>query len=70
MYSISLIDYLQEFNFAKKGELMLKKLFKGGGDISSIDAESYYERFMKFIRKIAVPLNSQSLIRTVNRGKQ
>lgn len=38
MYSISLIDYLQEFNMNKYMERMLKKVFKGGGDISSIDA--------------------------------
>lgn len=37
VYSIALIDFLQEFNMAKYGELMLKKLFKGGGDISSVD---------------------------------
>jgi hypothetical protein len=36
VYSISLIDYLQEFNFSKKMELWLKKIFKGGGDISSV----------------------------------
>jgi hypothetical protein len=36
VYSISLIDYLQEFNFNKKMELWLKKIFMGGGDISSV----------------------------------
>jgi hypothetical protein len=36
VYSISLIDYLQEFNYTKKMELLLKKIFKGGGDISSV----------------------------------
>ena len=37
IYCISIIDYLQEFNMQKKMELWLKRIFKGGGDISSVD---------------------------------
>ena len=37
VYSLSLIDFLQEFNWNKKMELWLKRIFKGGGDISSVD---------------------------------
>ena len=33
---------------------MLKKIFKGGGDISSVDTESYYKRFMEFVSRIIV----------------
>jgi hypothetical protein len=36
IYCISIIDYLQEFNMQKKMELWLKRIFKGGGDISSV----------------------------------
>jgi len=43
---VSVIDYLQEFNMSKKMELMMKKMFKGGGDISSINTEAYFKRFM------------------------
>lgn len=42
IYSLSLIDYLQEFDFTKYAELMLKRLFKGGGDISSVETQAYY----------------------------
>lgn len=54
VYSIALIDFLQEFNLAKYGQLMLKKVFKGGGDISSVDTQSYYERFLTFVSKIII----------------
>lgn len=54
MYTLSLIDYLQEFDFNKYMELKLKKLFKGGGDISSVDTKSYYDRFVKFVSRIVV----------------
>ena len=35
-------------------ELKLKKLFKGGGDISSVDTNSYFKRFMLFVSRIIV----------------
>lgn len=54
MYSISLIDYLQDFDWNKYMELKLKKIFKGGGDISSVDAKSYYNRFLLFVSRIIV----------------
>ena len=38
-------------------ELKLKKVFKGGGDISSIDTDAYYKRFLNFIKKIVVVYN-------------
>ena len=36
----------------------LKKLFKGGGDISSVDSEFYFERFINFIKKITIPVGN------------
>jgi len=41
----------------KKMELWLKKIFKGGGDISSVGTQIYYERFMKFISRITIVFN-------------
>ena len=41
-------------------ELWLKRIFKGGGDISSIGTDIYYERFMKFIERIIITLNAAS----------
>ena len=38
-------------------ELKLKKVFKGGGDISSIDTEAYYKRFLNFIKRIVIVYN-------------
>lgn len=37
-------------------ELKLKQLFKGGGDISSVDSEFYFDRFLNFIKKITIPV--------------
>ena len=59
IYSISIIDYLQEFNMNKYMELMLKKAFKGGGDISSIDTEAYYKRFLAFMKRIIAVYNRE-----------
>ncbi len=39
-------------------ELQLKKIFKGGGDISSADSEYYFYRFLNFINKIVVPVKN------------
>lgn len=35
-------------------ELKLKKVFKGGGDISSVDTKTYFDRFLKFVNRIIV----------------
>jgi hypothetical protein len=69
VYSISLIDYLQEFNLNKYLELQLKKIFKGGGDISSIDSELYFQRFMNFVTRITVPINIPVKINKKNSSK-
>jgi len=39
-------------------ELQLKKLFKGGGDISSVDSDYYFFRFLNFVKKIIVPVSN------------
>ena len=39
-------------------ELQLKKLFKGGGDISSVDSDYYFERFLNFVKTIIVPVTN------------
>lgn len=65
IYCISIIDFLQEFNMQKKMELWLKKIFQGGGDISSVDTEIYFDRFMKFIRRITVTLNFPKNLRSI-----
>jgi hypothetical protein len=57
VYSLSLIDYLQEFNLSKKVELWLKRIFKGGGDVSVIATDLYYQRFMNLIHRIVVVYN-------------
>jgi hypothetical protein len=57
VYSLSLIDYLQEFNLSKKVELWFKRIFKGGGDISSIGSDPYYKRFMDFVNRVVVVCN-------------
>lgn len=51
IYHISIIDYLQKFDIVKKVERMHKQLFKGakGDEISSINADAYKTRFMKFL---------------------
>lgn len=54
IYSLSLIDYLQEFDSSKYMELKLKKIFKGGGDISSVDTQTYLKRFLNFVNRIIV----------------
>lgn len=57
VYSIAIIDFLQEFNTQKKTELWLKRIFKGGGDISSVDTQVYFTRFMNFIKRVTLVLN-------------
>jgi len=33
-------------------------MFKGGGDISSIDSELYFNRFINFVGRITVPVKT------------
>ena len=51
IYHMSIIDYLQKFDFIKWVERLHKRLIKGakGSEISSIDSDAYKTRFMKFM---------------------
>lgn len=51
IYHVSIIDYLQKYDIFKKIERLHKQFIKGakGSEISSIDANSYKTRFMKFM---------------------
>ena len=42
-------------------ELTLKRLFKGGGDISSVDTDTYYRRFLRFISNIVVIVKKKKM---------
>lgn len=40
-------------------ELWLKRIFKGGGDISSVDTDIYYRRFLTFLNRIILVFNAK-----------
>lgn len=50
---MSIIDYLQKYDWKKKVERYNKIYFKGAVpiEISSIDVKSYSKRFMKFMQE-------------------
>ena len=52
VYHLGIIDYLQEWNLAKKTEKLLKTLIscKSNLNISSVPPEKYEERFLKFMK--------------------
>jgi hypothetical protein len=37
--------------------LWLKRVFKGGGDISSVDTQTYYNRFLKFVNRTVLVMD-------------
>ena len=45
----AIIDYFQEYNKKKKAETMFKGLFYK--DVSSVDPETYFNRFVEFMKK-------------------
>ena len=51
-YSISIIDYLQKFNFYKKTEKLLKRMVYKSVEISIAEPWAYRDRLLKFIREI------------------
>ena len=55
-YHISIIDYLQPYNFNKKVERWFKATFKGAQpyEISAIDSANYSERFIKFVKQVVL----------------
>lgn len=46
---LGIIDIFQVYNFSKVVEGSLKKVFKGGVCVSSMDSNSYYDRFIQFL---------------------
>lgn len=50
-------------------ELWLKRIFKGGGDISSVDTEIYFDRFIKFIKRITVTFNLQTNYKKTDKSR-
>lgn len=52
IYHISIIDYLQDFNFEKKFENKFKVLInKEGAQISAIEPKGYMTRYMRFMKE-------------------
>lgn len=51
MYHVSIIDYLQLYNFDKWGENRLKSIYKDGEMISAVEPKKYSHRFFKFMMK-------------------
>jgi len=49
VYFMGIIDIMQEFNAMKKGENMIKSFIYKQNEISSVDANLYYERFNVFM---------------------
>jgi hypothetical protein len=54
IYHLCIIDYLQDFNGWKKAEYYGKNLLKNRREsekISSVNADLYQKRYVKFMRK-------------------
>ena len=51
IYHIGIIDYLQSYNWNKKGENFLKTKISDGKYISAVEPNWYCERFFEFMRK-------------------
>ena len=54
VYSFSIIDYNQKYNWKKKFEHYFKTVYNPANkdQMSSIDQRTYYKRFIKFIISI------------------
>lgn len=55
-YHIGIIDYLQKWDFQKKGEKWWKRLW-GKKDISAQEPKKYQLRYMAFVNEIAESLS-------------
>ena len=51
VYHISIIDYLQKYNFAKKSENFIKVNLLRQENLSCIDPKSYAHRFLRFMSR-------------------
>ena len=50
LYHIAIIDYLQDFNWSKKAENLIKSKISNGKLISAVPAEQYGRRFFEFMQ--------------------
>lgn len=53
IYHVCIIDYIQTFNYVKKGEIILKTVFKNAksSELSSMRPDKYADRFVKFMKE-------------------
>jgi hypothetical protein len=53
IYHISIIDYLQKYNFNKKAERFFKIALQGANpqELSSINVKAYHNRFLNFMNQ-------------------
>lgn len=51
IYHIGIIDYLQSYNWNKRGENFLKSKYSDGKYISAVEPVWYCERFFEFMRR-------------------
>jgi len=51
IYHFAIIDYLQEWNFSKKAERVIKTCLRGkdGSTLSAIEPNAYARRFQAFM---------------------
>lgn len=50
IYHISIIDYLQDYNWDKKSENLLKRIWRGHkAEISAVNPNHYARRFIEFM---------------------
>ena len=50
LYHIGIIDYLQDYNYDKKGENFLKSFIDDGSKISAVPPDYYSVRFFNFMQ--------------------
>lgn len=50
IYHIGIIDYLQDYDYTKKGEHMLKSFIDDGEAISCVPPKKYVQRFFNFMQ--------------------
>jgi len=61
IYHLAIIDYLQDYNFDKKGENFVKKILRGRkAEISAVPPEPYSKRFIEFMEgQVIIPDKKQ-----------
>jgi hypothetical protein len=55
IYHISIIDYLQNYNWDKKTENFLKTILRGSAaEISAVNPNRYAKRFIEFMKNVVI----------------